>query len=154
MNKWISEACAKDIWLKLAAIMTIIGFLVTGYWLFVDDPVMVTPISARIVQDGPFHPGDSITVERTFCSRIETGAAYRYLVGDVNGRTDVYHLPDTDIYQPRACPSTLRRWLTIPKEASPGHYLEHVIMVYPINPLRNGRTELPDIAFDVVKADH
>lgn len=154
MTKWISEVCAKDLWLKLASIMTIVGFCVMIFWYKFDNPAMIRIDQSRIIQAGPFHPGESFTLERTYCSTVQEGTAYRYLVGDIDGRTDVYHLYDSDMYLSEMCPVTTRRWITIPKEASPGHYVERVVIVYRVNPLHDGRYQFPDIAFDVVKADH
>lgn len=154
MTKWIAEACAKDFWLKLAAIMTIIGFAIMGYWRWVDHDANVTVFDSHIVQKGPFKPDDWFQIERNYCSPIKSGTGYRYLVGDVGGRTDVYNLMTSDLYIAKECPGPIRRWIHIPVQAEAGKYEEKFIIIYPKNPLVNGRVEFPGIAFDVVKADH
>lgn len=154
MTKWISEVCAKDLWLKLAAIMTIIGFVILGYWRWFDPGMKITVFDSHIVQAGPFKADDWFQIERNYCTELTSGTGYRYLVGDVGGRTDVYNLQSSDLYLSKECPGPLRRWIHIPAQAAPGKYEEKFIIVYPKNPLENGRVEFPGIAFDVVKADH
>lgn len=123
------------------------ALLLCAYWLWLDNPVLVTEYESYIEQPGPYHAGDTlINVLHSCVTRpIVPDSAIRSLENEF-----VYIFSNKVVGTEPGC-YTRKRPFTLPMSAVPGPHLLNRSVRFQINPLKQVVWTAPPLVFEVEK---
>lgn len=135
---------------KVSVLILLASTALCAYWLWFDNPVIVSNVRTHVVNTKPLHPGDDLILERAFCQSREA-------IPESGVRTIengyIYPLSNHHVSSEPGCYDA-RTFIaaTIPPGILPGEHHYKFELGYRVNPLKTVIVRLPDIAFTVVPA--
>lgn len=130
-------------WMIIASIIAVLfGGNLLIYWQFFDNPTtIVENTEPRIITPGPYHPGQTVYIERDYCQYRVPDHAERYIINTFTYRIQ-YDAVGTKI----GCSKTVTS-IPIPGDVfHKGIHNYAVTVFYNINPLKTKAVKLKEVS--------
>lgn len=130
---------------KVASVAILANIALMFYWLYLDDPEIITDQSASIENTGPIRAGDTLLIRTHFCQSRE--AIPESGVRQIKNAY-ISDLADHTITTQRGCGGRPFQ-IPLPTQMTPGPHAYAFSLSYRVNPFKTKTVALPDIPFMV-----
>lgn len=130
---------------RASLVSVLLSVSTVAYWLWLDDPEIITEQVAVIENTGPIHGGDILLLRTRFCQSREALAESG--VRQIKNAY-IHDLADHTVTTKAGCGGRAFA-VPLPQQLMPGPHTYAFSLAYQVNPIKTKRISLPEIPFTV-----